>query len=274
MSDTAYLFIDGGYLRMVQDDAMQSLFGVPGEIDFGRVRTHCGKATHKPILRVFYYDSIDDVPRNGESDSDYQSRVEQQVTFLRSIQRLDGFFVRLGSVTGRRPGKIRQKEVDVLLAVDMLEHSFRKNMDIACLLAGDRDFAPVVDSVVRLGTRVQVFYDPRSATHQLYDAADTAIPLTIDDLWGWGTSRFCSAHPIPTERRYVGQANLAPRTVLRTGTIGNTTVHLWSQHVGLFTIAMFADGTTTQADSQDQAPLEKWVEMKYGAVNWAAATTA
>lgn len=167
---------------------MQFLFGVRGEVDFVRVRSHCTQATHKPILRVFYYDSIDDVRRDGESDCDYQSRIEQQDAFLRSIQRLDGFFVRLGSVTGRRPSKLRQKEVDVLLAVDMLEHSFRKNMDVAFLLAGDRDFAPLVESVVRLGTRVQIFYDPRSASQQLCDAADSALALTVDDLWGWSTS--------------------------------------------------------------------------------------
>jgi uncharacterized LabA/DUF88 family protein len=46
------------------------------------------------------------------------------------------------------PGKKRQqKEVDVLLAVDMLTRSFYKNMTKAVLLAGDRDFKPVVEVV-------------------------------------------------------------------------------------------------------------------------------
>ena len=73
-----------------------------------------------------------------------------------------GFTFIGGRITGR-PGNIRQKGVDVLLAVEMLDHAFRKNMDEAWLLAGDADFVPLVEAVTRLGTWVNVIYDPRAA---------------------------------------------------------------------------------------------------------------
>ena len=39
--------------------------------------------------------------------------------------------------------KLRQKKVDVLLAVEALDHAFRGNMSRAYLIAGDLDFAPL-----------------------------------------------------------------------------------------------------------------------------------
>src|SRR5205823_6397478 len=63
------------------------------------------------------------------------------------------------------------------LTVDMLEHSSHKNMDNALLVAGDEDFTPLVESVVRLGIWVEVYYDPRSAAEELYAAADRGIPM-------------------------------------------------------------------------------------------------
>src|SRR5436190_18336887 len=165
---TTYLFIDGGYLNKIHADAMTSVFGMSGDIDLGNVAVTLRNMTADiDITRSFYYDCIDEVRKATEDDSQLKVRIECQNHSISAINSLPGFFVRLGSVTGRA-GRIRQKEVDVLLAVDMLEHSFRKNMEVAVLLAGDRDFVPIVESLVRLGTYVYVVYEPQSASPELH----------------------------------------------------------------------------------------------------------
>lgn len=50
------------------------------------------------------------------------------------------------------------KQVDISLAVEMLNHGFRKNYDAAVLVAGDEDYVPLVKSVVDAGSRVFLWF--------------------------------------------------------------------------------------------------------------------
>ena len=92
---------------------------------------------------------------------------------------------------------MRQKKVDVLLAVKALDHGFRRNMDTACLIAADLDFAPLVDSLVRLGVFVRVYYEKSSAARELYTAADMGQPITLSMLHAWTESSFQQKYPLP-----------------------------------------------------------------------------
>jgi NYN domain len=109
---------------------------------------------------------------------------------------LHGFHVRLGSMAGTHK-KMRQKKVDVLLAVEMLDNAFRKNMDVAVLIAGDADFVPVIEAVMRLGTWVEVCYHRSGASEELFSAADHAGQFTFHDLWNWSFDEFQRQHPLP-----------------------------------------------------------------------------
>jgi hypothetical protein len=115
------------------------------------------------------------------------------------IQSGHGFHVKLGSLSGSSR-KMRQKEVDILLAVEMLDHAFRKNMTSVALIAGDLDFAPLVESLVRLGTWVDVFYDPKSIAQGLLDAADRGIPLTFQHYYTMCALDFQSANSLPSRQ--------------------------------------------------------------------------
>lgn len=132
--------------------------------------------------RVFVYDCIDDIRRDSETEADYETRVRTQETALRGIGLLDGVFVRLGSLRGN-PGRTRQKEVDVLLAVDMLTHAHRKAAQSVVLLAGDLDFKPVVEAVVDLGVSLTVSFEQKSGSTDLALAADRRRILSAADLW-------------------------------------------------------------------------------------------
>jgi uncharacterized LabA/DUF88 family protein len=193
-SDDTYLFIDGEYLRRIYNAAMQSVFQCDGEINFQEIKEEAR------AKRVFFYDCIDDEQRGGESVSDYQKRIGIQEAFFDGIAASGGFHVRLGSIRGA-PKKRRQKEVDVLLAVDMLTHGFDGNMEKAILIAGDLDFRPVVESLVRAGVFVEVWYEASSAARELPGAADFGRKLGFSVLYRWSSPSFLSSHEVPQSSR-------------------------------------------------------------------------
>ncbi len=152
MENVTYLFIDAGQLQTFYRDTYEPVFGPDYEVDFARVKEEF------KAKRVFYYDCPEN-KKPGESDADFKVRQEAQEERLDRIEKVEGVHVRRGWLSSGK--KRQQKEVDVLLAVDMLTHSFYRNMTKAVLLSGDRDFKPVVESVVRLGVYVEIAYDPR-----------------------------------------------------------------------------------------------------------------
>src|SRR5208337_3408836 len=91
-------------------------------------------------------------------------------------------------------------EVDILLAVEMLDHAFRKNMSSAAIVAGDLDFAPLIDSLVRLGTWVDVLYDPRSIASGLLASADRGVQLTFDDYYALCRAEYQNANRVPQKQ--------------------------------------------------------------------------
>jgi len=175
---TTYLFIDGGYLRRNYAEAVRPWFGSDGEIDFRQVKGVYGAE------RCFYYDALEDERRQNETEDQFRLRIAQDESFFNKIEESDGFFVRLGSVTGQRRNR-RQKKVDIMLAVEALDHAVRRNMDRAILLTGDRDFEPLVHSLVQLGIRVEVAGDRKTTSRYLRHAADIYRPLTFDDYHQW-----------------------------------------------------------------------------------------
>jgi hypothetical protein len=79
----------------------------------------------------------------GKRKRPARTRLVPLQNFFARTGALSGVHVRLGTVTGKRR---RQKEVDILLATDMLTHGFNGNMKTAVLLSGDLDFRPIIEA--------------------------------------------------------------------------------------------------------------------------------
>lgn len=181
-----YTFVDGGYLRAKFHGAMLRAFGTVPEIDFGMLRNF------SRANRLFYYDcEVED----GTPSSEYQLWTERQFTLVRKA---DTCRLKLGTL--RRSGKKKpasQKEVDVLLSVDLLACAFRQNMQEAVLIAGDLDFRPAIEEVVRHGTRVHLFYDESGVSQELLDSVDFRRSMSLSDYWQWTSTEYRESHPIP-----------------------------------------------------------------------------
>jgi len=200
-----YLFIDGAYLRERYDSTVPRWVGGPAELDMERMKHDCA------ALKCFYYDCAD-VQRKGQSDEEYLLRRGEQDKLFSKIRRSSGTHVKLGNLVREAKG-FRQKQVDILLAVDMLTHAARGNLKEAILIAGDQDFKPVVESLVNMGVFVTVWSDTRSFSSELIDAADAYEPLSFDRYLRWteesqvrhleqaGHGRGMTVHPGPHQNR-------------------------------------------------------------------------
>jgi uncharacterized LabA/DUF88 family protein len=257
-----YLFIDGAYFRKVVDEYMHDLFGVSAEINYIALRR-----VAPDVRRVFYYDCLNDIQKKGESQAEFEARVQTQQATFDAIQSLEGFHVRLGSLSGNRR-KIRQKKVDVLLAVEVLDHAFRKNMEQACLLAGDLDFAPLVDSLIRLGTYVQLIYQPRSAARGLYSAADVGHAITLNIAYSWTTEEFQRQHPIPSSARNLAGGPPTPLAPIRIGVAGGRHVELHKRGDTFCLYSPKWDDYSLLLEFPNRDLLERYFAMAYAPISW------
>lgn len=257
-----YLFIDGAYLRRRYTEQMRDYFGQEGELDFRRLFSSAG------AFKAFYYDCLEDRPRDGEPAAEFQGRLDRQRQLFEEIQALPGYHVRLGALSGAL-GKIRQKKVDVLLAVDMLTHGFKKNLTAACLLAGDLDFQPVVHSLIELGSYVRVMYDRHSVSADLYRAADEGFEITLREWHAWSTERFRQAHPIPHSLSNANKPGRGNYSLLREGVLNGRSVGLY-ERAGDFLIFVdpHLDQHSLQVSFRDRAQLERFFRNVYGDIEW------
>jgi uncharacterized LabA/DUF88 family protein len=261
-SDDTYLFIDGRYLRNRLTDAMQ-VFQNDGDISFRRIMDEAR------AKRAFYYDCIDDEQKQGESEEVFNNRIAAQQSEFEKIQKLRGYHVRLGSIKGKAKGKDktrRQKEVDVLLAVDMLTHGYDGNMESAVLIAGDLDFRPVVEALVRRGVFVEVWYDPKSIAAELPGAADFGRRLTLRELYGWNSGLYQNEHTLPHETPAVA---VNVHGIVRAGRLNDRQVLLFKE--------LNDPGFVLQIDTPQglhtyrhphQVVLERYSQAVYGSIDW------
>lgn len=267
MPDQSYLFVDGAYLRQRHAEMMSQVFGSEASLDLAQMRE---RLRHKlqEFHRVFYYDCLHDIPKVGETDEELGVRIQEQKQFFDRVQSLHGFHVRLGSLSGSSR-KLRQKEVDILLAVEMLDHAFRKNMSSAALVAGDLDFAPLIDSLVRLGTWVDVLYDPRSIAPGLLASADRGVQLSFDDYYALCTGGYQNANRVPQKQP---NATWRPEnegfSLTRTGHMPNgETVRLFERATGCVLFVNHPPSSWLLLHD-DRTVLENYFKIVHSSIEW------
>lgn len=97
--------------------------------------------------------------------------------FLYSLRRLRRFEVRLGRLQ-LIEGEFRQKGIDTLLSIDLVELAATGQISKAVLVTGDSDFAPATRRARDKGVIVDIFYSPATYLHdELVEACDDRIPL-------------------------------------------------------------------------------------------------
>jgi uncharacterized LabA/DUF88 family protein len=269
-----YLFIDGGYLRKRYTETMTDFFGAADirDIDFAQIKTN--------VMKAFYYDCIDDLKKQGETDLDFENRIADQEDFFNSIRSIPGYHVIQGSMTGTRPRSARQKQVDVHLAVDMLNHAVRHNMSHALLLTGDLDFKPAIEALIDLGIWTQLQYVRGHTAQELVWSADEGAEINFHVMYSWSKAKFQSDHRIPTVTRDSPSGAPAGFVQLRVGSYRGEPVWLYGipnttsrtmivQSVADEIKMLRLDFSEGRAASASEAMIEKYFKTMYGGeVQW------
>ena len=120
--------------------------------------------------RYYIYDAVESLDNPDDT-------IEE----LRSLPRM---ILRSTSLRHSPSGRRKQEGVDVKLAVDALQHSYRKSMSECMLFSGDGDFLPLLEAVVETGivTTVVSFSDPNKGvvTPALRNASDFYIRIDME----------------------------------------------------------------------------------------------
>jgi NYN domain len=215
-----YLFVDGAYFREAYEAAMRKFHGSVPAIDWPRF----GGPFNSPT-RTYYYDSVDRSRVGPETPHDRDARVTQADAFHARLNAIPYFHVREGFVSrGRRASRRTQKAIDVQLAVDALEHAIAHNMTDAIFIFGDLDFEPLLFSLNRFGIRSTVYYEERTASEELLEAADVRSQMTLQTFNGLTLPSFRAANAIP---QYMLNTGNPGTPIVRRGTWEDRTVEMF-----------------------------------------------
>ena len=179
--DRVMIFIDGSNLY----HSLKNIFGRT-DLDIGRF---CHKLLERrKLIRIYYYNA-----KVGKKEE--PERYRHQQAFFAGVNAIPYSELRLGRLVYTNWPNVPpyEKGIDVQLTTDMLTHSFKDNYDVAILVAGDSDFAPVLQAVKDYGKHVEVALFGRGGTsYQLRRVADKVRPINSRLLQGCWKSRTSS----------------------------------------------------------------------------------
>lgn len=161
------IFIDGGYLDRVLKDELSA-----AKIDYGLL---AGKMTgSNELLRTYYYNCLP--YQSNPPTAQERKRFGDKQSFYAKLNKLTRFEVRLGRLAYRgmdgngRP-LFEQKRVDLMLGLNLVLLSVKRQITHAAILAGDSDFIPAIEAAKNEGVLIHLFHGLKPHS-ELWDAAD------------------------------------------------------------------------------------------------------
>lgn len=254
MPDIKYLFVDGGYLDRVLCKVSQDFFGskTPVPIDYSKAFGGYNK--------VFYYHSLPS-KREKERDEDFEIRLQKKKDLFDELRLLPNIHVFEGLTSGK--GKsARQKGVDIMIAVDMLRHSFRGNMNKATLLTGDLDFKPLLDALIWEGMFTSVLYSKVSYSKQLLSSADTVQRISIRNIYHWLLDEQKPNYPIPEQ---INNFKMAETELIEEGVINNDKYEIYEYGDSVYFLIILSKVFASKWTHFDLKKLKIFIEDQYNA---------
>jgi len=167
--EKAAVFIDGGYLSRI----LKKYFNKP-EIDYLKLcNLICEKIQVRRLRTYFYH--CKPIVRKGNKEDEKKDNSMQK--FLTKLKRLPRFEVSLGRLQYIN-GVFKQKMVDVLMSLDIVDMCFENQIQHAILIAGDSDFVPAIKRAKDDGAIIHLFYHPESIHTEMLDIVDELHPIT------------------------------------------------------------------------------------------------
>lgn len=197
IKDRVVIFIDGSNFYHALDQNCGR-----ADVDFTRFAQRL--AGERRIVRIYYYNVIQDISRNPEG-------YREQQKFLTSLYDTPYLEVKLGT-TRQREGVTVEKGVDVMLAVDVVNFGANHLYDTAIVVSGDADYAYALQTVKNMGRLVELAAFESNASKDLLLVVDNRHFLDrnfFKDLWISG-----SHMTAPSRRRDDMPAHPQPQAAL------------------------------------------------------------
>jgi len=165
-TDRVMIFIDGSNLY----HSLKNFFKRT-DVDIGKFANKL--LDKRRLIRIYYYNAKVGIREEPE-------RYRDQQKFFNGVTAIPYTELRLGRLVYNNwpASPPYEKGVDILLATDMITHSFKNNYDVAILVAGDNDFVGAIQSVKDNGKNVEVaLFGKERTSMQLRKVADRVIDI-------------------------------------------------------------------------------------------------
>ncbi|MCY3835344.1 MAG: NYN domain-containing protein [Anaerolineaceae bacterium] len=179
------ILIDGAYLDHIgmNADVRVDCEKLANEI---YLRVAARTPTGIDLLRSYYYNSLPH--RSNPPTAEEQQRYDSRYRFFDALRYLPSFTVRLGVVKvrgndGQGQPIFEQKQVDLLMGLDLALLSAKRSITHAAVVTGDGDMVPAFQAAQREGIAVWCFTDETlGSAQELWRAADERVPIDGDFL--------------------------------------------------------------------------------------------
>jgi len=159
------IFIDGSNLY----HGMKGLLG-HASVDFRKLAEKLARGYE--LHRAYYYNAVLEQSVDPE-------KYRKQQSFFNRLRELPYLEVRTGRLKRREQG-LKEKGIDVKIAVDMVSMAYRDQYDVAVLVSSDGDYVELVHAVKDAGKHVINAYFDANRSDALRHACDDVIRLEKD----------------------------------------------------------------------------------------------
>jgi len=125
------------------------------------------------LVRAYFYSAL---PSDRDIDKQTKDSFSRQKKFLEDISFM-GIKVKLAKLRKLPDGTFLEKEVDIMLATDMLSLAYQNAYDTCVLVSGDSDFSYTVEVVQSLGKRVENATFKKTSSYSLRKLSDKFLYL-------------------------------------------------------------------------------------------------
>ncbi len=166
------IFIDGGnfYQRIRQSEL------VPKGTRFNYVKFAEFLSQSREISSKFYYVGI---VRNHDKSAKSQKMVQSQQKILSGLEN-DGYQIKRGKIV--YDNKIREKGVDVQIAIDLVIGAVENTYDVAIVVSSDTDLIPAIKYIQSKGKKVEYVGFAQAPSLGMIKESDYRILLTKQDF--------------------------------------------------------------------------------------------
>ena len=170
------IFIDGGnfYKKIRENDL------VPKGVRFNYIKFAEFLVRERILVAKYYYIGV---VRNHDQSGKSQKMVASQQKLLSGLEN-DGYEIKRGKIV--YDNKIREKGVDVQIAIDLVIGAVENVYDVAVVVSSDTDLIPAIRYIRSKGKKVEYVGFSKAPSIGMIKESDDRILLLLEHFTHYG----------------------------------------------------------------------------------------